>query len=1117
MNDAGPPGQHPVEASGGAGRQRAAAPSASSKPQQPAPSNMPHQPTQGVPTANGTSASAPLLKALQASAGSGTLTPAADMQVQQRPQNGAAGPKAAPAAPAAAAAGAPAAAPRRPAQQPEPRPSQNTAALASPATQPVAATLAACPAAGARPAAAAAASAGPPSPGQAAAADLEGILTRIAQLDTEGWFRRPVREVDAPNYYKIIKQPMCFEFMRSKIRNRQYVNWQELVRDFELICSNAMKYNQRRSRVHKQALVMLRAGKKLLVEMEPEGRRAVAAMLAAGGAAAPGSVQLTPADSQAVPSSLFRSGTAGTTPTAAMLRSQSTADTATTEAESEPMQLDGPAGASGAAAGEADMGDPAGYSSYEETDLDGEGDEEQGSQRQQQQQLLEYARDAVLSQPWGSVAGAAAAGPAALAAGQAGEEGVSKERQQQEQQPAAGAAAGAAPTGGGSAHSKDWRQVRRGVEWRVLWLEHRLTELQHQRRRYQQQLGMEQQREAAAQGEQQQEQQAAAQQQQEAHAPQLRQHRQRLQLPELQLPGLLQHPFIAEHSVLGARQRTATAATEAGEQQLEPASAAGAAGSGAGAALPAAMECDDFPAEAHAALDLLDQKLSSLRRQLVALQKPATQAALQRVQAVRVPGYRGVGQQQRRGFGGGGGGGFTPRSGGATPRGTPRSNSLYRDSSLLAKRRRVQEYDMGELITPLGAPKFVERAQVKTIDTPRVRVLANPEIKKRQAAVEQYELKLKEGEVSKEAAEAIDALCPGESSGEEDTSDEAYLARHQEMEAVERERYEAVLGAAVKRNKQQSTKLGKDRSKQQQLPGLRPAVSRALSAPALEAGMGGSGNLATPGSNMLLGVASAPVAMHASVASPRAAAFSSNGSKHAHAAVGGAATPSTAGTLAAPAAAAAATPASGDGILQRQQQQQGAAAAPAAQPQLPPLPVPVQPAVPNMGAKPAGAAPHSAANTSLTGPNGMPLVMIPMNAATYAHMAQQMVAAAAAANHAAAGKQGGGAGMGSSAAAAAAAAAASSAAMMRQPFALTPAMAAAMAAAGGGSLAAAAQQAAVRQANAAMAAMAAAADPHAGLPPALQAIIPSAAPPSTNGGSGRPRGRPARQPGRPRR
>lgn len=41
------------------------------------------------------------------------------------------------------------------------------------------------------------------------------------------------------------------QIMRGKIRGRQYVNWHELVRDFELICSNAMRYNQKRSRVHK--------------------------------------------------------------------------------------------------------------------------------------------------------------------------------------------------------------------------------------------------------------------------------------------------------------------------------------------------------------------------------------------------------------------------------------------------------------------------------------------------------------------------------------------------------------------------------------------------------------------------------------------------------------------------------------------------------------------------------------------------------------------------------------------------------------------------------------------------------------------------------------------------
>ena len=46
----------------------------------------------------------------------------------------------------------------------------------------------------------------------------------------------------------------------------------------------------------------------------------------------------------------------------------------------------------------------------------------------------------------------------------------------------------------------------------------------------------------------------------------------------------------------------------------------------------------------------------------------------------------------------------------------------------------------------MGAPRFVERAQVKTIDTPRVRVLGGTELKRRQAAVELFEVALNKGE-----------------------------------------------------------------------------------------------------------------------------------------------------------------------------------------------------------------------------------------------------------------------------------------------------------------------------------------------------------------------------------
>lgn len=113
---------------------------------------------------------------------------------------------------------------------------------------------------------------------QEAQGDLLVLVSRLSFLDNEGWFQRPVFEADAPNYHAVIGQPMCFDGMKEKVHNRKYVYWSELVRDFELICSNAMKYNQKRSRIHQRALVILRHGKKLLSENELVGRRALAVL-----------------------------------------------------------------------------------------------------------------------------------------------------------------------------------------------------------------------------------------------------------------------------------------------------------------------------------------------------------------------------------------------------------------------------------------------------------------------------------------------------------------------------------------------------------------------------------------------------------------------------------------------------------------------------------------------------------------------------------------------------------------------------------------------------------------------------------------------------------------------
>ena len=62
-------------------------------------------------------------------------------------------------------------------------------------------------------------------------------------------------------------------FMHEQVREQEYRTWRGYVADFELICSNAMTYNQKRSRVHKSAVTMLRVGKKQLQASELTGRK----------------------------------------------------------------------------------------------------------------------------------------------------------------------------------------------------------------------------------------------------------------------------------------------------------------------------------------------------------------------------------------------------------------------------------------------------------------------------------------------------------------------------------------------------------------------------------------------------------------------------------------------------------------------------------------------------------------------------------------------------------------------------------------------------------------------------------------------------------------------------
>ncbi len=104
------------------------------------------------------------------------------------------------------------------------------------------------------------------------------FLGKLSALDKEGFFQRPVREEEAPNYYTVIKQPMCFADMRAKVNAGAYHSWRQLRDDFALIHDNAKRFNSNKTLVHKAAINLQKNGNKIMAAMELEVRKALAVL-----------------------------------------------------------------------------------------------------------------------------------------------------------------------------------------------------------------------------------------------------------------------------------------------------------------------------------------------------------------------------------------------------------------------------------------------------------------------------------------------------------------------------------------------------------------------------------------------------------------------------------------------------------------------------------------------------------------------------------------------------------------------------------------------------------------------------------------------------------------------
>ncbi|SZF00712.1 unnamed protein product [Blumeria hordei] len=106
---------------------------------------------------------------------------------------------------------------------------------------------------------------------------MNSILYRITNYrDADGHdvskdFQRLVNKRVLPDYFDIIKEPMAFSTIRSKIVKKQYTGFKGFVRDFALISHNAQVYNRPSALVYGDSLALLELFKSELQKLVDAG------------------------------------------------------------------------------------------------------------------------------------------------------------------------------------------------------------------------------------------------------------------------------------------------------------------------------------------------------------------------------------------------------------------------------------------------------------------------------------------------------------------------------------------------------------------------------------------------------------------------------------------------------------------------------------------------------------------------------------------------------------------------------------------------------------------------------------------------------------------------------
>ncbi|KAG7094890.1 hypothetical protein E1B28_005697 [Marasmius oreades] len=83
---------------------------------------------------------------------------------------------------------------------------------------------------------------------------LRLAFEHILQMDRHDYFKNPVNKTEVPDYFEVVKDPMCWSTIDGKLDKHQYWHLDEFKDDINLVIDNALLYNKPGSSYYKTAL-----------------------------------------------------------------------------------------------------------------------------------------------------------------------------------------------------------------------------------------------------------------------------------------------------------------------------------------------------------------------------------------------------------------------------------------------------------------------------------------------------------------------------------------------------------------------------------------------------------------------------------------------------------------------------------------------------------------------------------------------------------------------------------------------------------------------------------------------------------------------------------------------